>query len=77
MPSLALSLDNTSVANPLDLVEQVISANDWAFDRRSDSDMAAQAPGKWCDYGLYFCWLWKLGRGTYKNDICNSSFVVF
>ncbi len=56
MPSLALSLDDTAVANPLDLVEQVISANDWAFDRRSESDMAAQAPGKWCDYGLYFCW---------------------
>jgi len=57
MTSLALSPDDTSsVANPLDLVEQVISANDWAFDRRSDSDMAAEAPGKWCDYGLYFCW---------------------
>ncbi len=55
MTSLALSHD-TSVSNPLDLVEQVISANDWAFDRRSDSDMAAEAPGKWCDYGLYFCW---------------------
>ena len=56
MTSLALSYDNDTAANPLDLVEQVISANDWAFDRRSDSDMAAEAPGKWGDYGLYFCW---------------------
>jgi len=56
MTSLAISHDNPAVANPLDLVEQVITANDWAFDRRSDSDMAAEAPGKWCDYGLYFCW---------------------
>ncbi len=56
MTSLSNFLDNDNAANPLDLVEQVISANDWAFDRRSDSDMAAEAPGKWGDYGLYFCW---------------------
>jgi hypothetical protein len=41
MSSLALSYDTPTAANPLDLVEQVISANDWVFDRRSDSDMAA------------------------------------
>ena len=43
-------------ANPLDIMEQVVAANDWAFDRRSDHEMAAEAPGKWCDYGLYFSW---------------------
>ena len=43
MPSLALSHDTETVANPLDLVEQVVSANEWEFDRRSDSDMAAEA----------------------------------
>jgi hypothetical protein len=42
--------------NPLDVLEQIVAANDWAFDRRSDSEMAAEAPGKWCDYGLYFSW---------------------
>ena len=43
-------------ANPLDIVAQIIGSNEWAFDRRSDSEMAAEAPGKWCDYGLYFSW---------------------
>jgi hypothetical protein len=42
--------------NPLDVMEQIVSANEWAFDRRNDSEMAAEAPGKWCDYGLYFSW---------------------
>jgi len=56
MTSLAISHETESVSNPLDLVEQVIAANDWAFDRRSDCEMAAEAPGKWSDYGLYFCW---------------------
>jgi len=43
-------------ANPLDMLEQIVSANEWAFDRRSEGEMAAEAPGKWCDYGLYFSW---------------------
>jgi hypothetical protein len=43
-------------ANPLDVLEQIVAANEWVFDRRSDAEMAAEAPGKWCDYGLYFSW---------------------
>ncbi len=52
--SLAVHRDRTS--NPLDVIEQIIAANEWAFDRRSDAEIAAEAPGKWCDYGLYFSW---------------------
>jgi len=43
-------------ANPLDIIEQIIGSNEWAFERRNDSEIAAEAPGKWCDYGLYFSW---------------------
>ncbi|MCQ8279549.1 YbjN domain-containing protein [Acetobacteraceae bacterium KSS8] len=43
-------------ANPLDLMEQIVGGYEWAFDRRTDTEMAAEAPGKWCDYGLYFSW---------------------
>jgi hypothetical protein len=42
--------------NPLDVLEQIVAANEWAFERRSDGEMAAEAPGKWCDYGLFFSW---------------------
>ena len=42
--------------NPLDVLEQIISSNEWVFERRSDGEMAAEAPGKWCDYGLFFSW---------------------
>lgn len=57
MPNLAHpEQDEARVPNPLDLAEQVIAANEWAFDRRSESDLAAEAQGKWGDYGLYFCW---------------------
>ena len=53
MPALASSPE---AANPLDVVEQIVSANDWEFDRRTESEMAVEAPGKWCSYGLYFSW---------------------
>jgi len=46
--------DHTS--NPLDVLEQIVAANEWTFERRSAGEMAAEAPGKWCDYGLYFSW---------------------
>ena len=42
--------------NPLDVLEQIVSSNEWVFERRSDGEMAAEAPGKWCDYGLFFSW---------------------
>jgi hypothetical protein len=54
--SALLSASFERSSNPLDVLEQIASANDWAFDRRSDNEMAAEAPGKWCDYGLYFSW---------------------
>jgi hypothetical protein len=55
MSALTVSTPETA-ANPLDVLEQIATANEWAFDRRSESEMAAEAPGKWCDYGLYFSW---------------------
>ena len=51
-----LAVDRDRSANPLDVLEQIAAANEWAFERRSDGEMAAEAPGKWCDYGLYFSW---------------------
>jgi hypothetical protein len=54
--SLSLHKIASESKNPLDVMEQIVAANEWLFDRRSDSEMAAEAPGKWCDYGLYFAW---------------------
>lgn len=54
--SASLHLEHDRSTNPLDILEQIIAANEWAFERRSDGEMAAEAPGKWCDYGLHFSW---------------------
>lgn len=50
-----------ALANPVDLVEQFVSANDWAFDRRSEEELAAEVPGQWCNYSLYFAWREDMG----------------
>ncbi|WP_137126363.1 YbjN domain-containing protein [Roseomonas sp. HF4] len=54
--SASIGMDRDRSSNPLDILEQIIAANEWAFERRSDGEMAAEAPGKWCDYGLHFSW---------------------
>ena len=55
MPSLNTQ-EAPDPAQAMDVIERVVEVNDWAFDRRNDAEMAVQAPGKWCDYSLYFAW---------------------
>ncbi|MBV9862535.1 MAG: YbjN domain-containing protein [Alphaproteobacteria bacterium] len=46
----------TRAANPIDLVEEIVIANDWAHDRASDEEMIVEIGGRWCDYRLFFVW---------------------
>lgn len=59
--TISLAYEDEAVLNPLDLVEQFVTANDWAFDRRSDEELAAEIPGRWCNYSLYFAWREDMG----------------
>lgn len=49
-------LSDARPSHPLDVIERMVSGNDWLFDRTSDEEMAVQVPGRWCDYSLYFAW---------------------
>ena len=42
--------------NPLDLVEEMVGANDWPFQRASESELMVEVDGRWCGYYLYFVW---------------------
>ncbi|WP_119165229.1 type III secretion system chaperone family protein [Algihabitans albus] len=42
--------------NPLDLLEELVNANDWAHDRSSDQEMIVQVQGQWADYHLCVIW---------------------
>ncbi len=52
-----LSLEATIVpANPIDLVEEIVQANEWAHDRASEAELVVEISGRWCDYRLLFLW---------------------
>ncbi|MGO8915965.1 MAG: YbjN domain-containing protein [Stellaceae bacterium] len=53
----SLSLETAvSMANPIDLVEEIVQANEWVHDRASDEEMVVEIAGRWCDYRLFFVW---------------------
>jgi len=48
------SLFDVETLHPIELIEQVLSARDWTFERRGDDELAVEVPGRWCDYGVFF-----------------------
>lgn len=42
--------------NPIDILEELVLANDWPFTRSSDSELAVEVSGRWCCYQLCFLW---------------------
>ena len=55
MSAVALQ-DGSGSPNPLDLLEEIVGANDWSFDRTSDDELVLQIAGGWCKYRLHFAW---------------------
>lgn len=47
---------NADMLHPLDVVERIVDENDWTSDRQGNREIAVQAPGRWCNYSLYFTW---------------------
>lgn len=43
-------------SNPLDIVEEIVAANDWAFDRPGPEEMLVEVSGRWCNYRMFFFW---------------------
>jgi hypothetical protein len=55
MPAVAVETSQ-STNNPLDIVEEIVAANEWPFDRSSDDELIVEIGGRWCDYRLFFVW---------------------
>ena len=43
-------------ANPLEIVEQLATAEDWHFDRSADDEINITVAGNWSDYHVCFNW---------------------
>jgi hypothetical protein len=60
--SMSLASEDYALsANPLDIIEEIVSANEWSFDRTSDDEMLVDFPGQWCGYHLHFSWHGEFG----------------
>lgn len=44
------------IYHPLDLVEEIVAANDWRFERAVADELVADVSGQWADYSLMFGW---------------------
>jgi hypothetical protein len=52
----ALSVRPANIRNPLDLVEEIVCAHQWPFQRSGDDELAVEFSGHWCSYQLHFVW---------------------
>lgn len=55
MRSITLDTER-DLFNPLDVIEQIVTANDWPFQRHSEEDITVEISGRWCSYQLWFAW---------------------
>ncbi|MEZ5648631.1 MAG: YbjN domain-containing protein [Alphaproteobacteria bacterium] len=51
-----LIASSETATNPLDIVEEIVAANEWPFDRSNEVELVAEITGRWCDYRLHFAW---------------------
>ncbi len=54
MASTELKYERAS--NPIDLVEQIATAQDWSYERASDDELTLTVPGTWSDYHVSINW---------------------
>lgn len=48
-------------ANPIDVLEELVGANDWRFARHSDTELMFEISGHWSGYQMYFLWQHDMG----------------
>ncbi|MCG8356511.1 MAG: YbjN domain-containing protein [Kiloniellales bacterium] len=51
-----LAFEQEPRSNPLDLLEEMVGANGWPFERCSDTELMIEVAGQWCDYTMCFLW---------------------
>ncbi|MCL2474173.1 MAG: YbjN domain-containing protein [Alphaproteobacteria bacterium] len=59
--SFQIVSSQASLPNPLDILEEIISANEWLFDRTNDDELIVELDGRWCHYRMFFVWQKEIG----------------
>ncbi len=61
MSFLSVQETGFSYSNPLDIVEEIVTANEWLFDRSGEDELIVELAGRWCNYRMYFVWQREVG----------------
>ena len=48
--------DHGLASNPLDVLEDIVTANEWLFERSNDDELIVELAGRWCHYRMFFVW---------------------
>ncbi|MDE1901183.1 MAG: YbjN domain-containing protein [Alphaproteobacteria bacterium] len=59
--SFQTAFDHAAPVNPLDIVEEIVAANEWIFDRANDDELIVELSGRWCNYRMFFVWQREIG----------------
>ena len=59
--SLSYVDEKTSSDNPLELLIEIVGANDWTYKRSGSDELAVEINGRWCNYRLFFIWQAEIG----------------
>ena len=59
--SLSYVDEKISSDNPLELLIEIVGANDWAYERSGSDELAVEINGRWCNYRLFFIWQAEIG----------------
>ena len=56
MSMIALVEDNGLDTHPLDVVEELVQANNWPCQRIDENELSFEVTGRWATYRLMFAW---------------------
>ena len=59
--SVSVQAQSAQSSNPIDVVEQLVDANDWTFSRHNDCELMFEVAGHWSGYQMYFLWQHDMG----------------
>ena len=59
--SLSYVDEKTSSDNPLELLIEIVGANDWTYERSGSDELNVEINGRWCNYRLFFIWQAEIG----------------
>lgn len=54
--SFLSAIETVAGHNPLDIIEEIVVANEWLFERNANDELIVELSGRWCHYRLFFVW---------------------